>query len=241
MQPAQYAYSIRHDGRALASAARDNLDLRVPGCPEWDVRALVRHMGGVHRFWGTIAERRLDHPDKIGEVPIPDGDDELLEWFEQGVEWLAALLWDPDPYAEVWTWARNKNIGFIQRRMAQETAVHRWDAQSAAGLEEPIEQILAVDGVDEILDTFIPAQGSPITGAGETILLFEIDGDMEWPLKLGREGLELSLESEGADVEARGTASDLLLMLWGRVPVSDLEVIGNEPLLQRFVDALDTE
>ena len=241
VQPAQYAYSIRHDGRALAAAARDNFDLRVPGCPEWDVRALVRHTGGVHRFWGTIAEKRLDHPDKVGEISIPDDDRELLEWFEEGVEWLADMLWDPDPHAPVWTWARNKNIGFIQRRMAQETAVHRWDAQSASGLEDPIEQILAVDGVDEVLDTHVPAQEAPITGAGETVLLFESDGDMEWPLKLGREGLELSIESDGADVEARGTASDLLLMLWGRLAVDDLEVSGDKALLQRLLDGIETD
>ena len=241
MQPAQYAYALRHDGRAFADAAQADLDLQVPCCPEWDVRALVGHTGGVHRFWGTIAERQLDDPDEVGEIPVPKADDELLEWFREGVEWLANLLWNGDPGTHVWTWSKRKDVGFIQRRMAIETAIHRWDAQSAGGLEEPIEQLLAVDGIDEMFDTFVPAQGSPITGHGETILLFESDSDVEWPLRVTREGLEMSPDDDRPDVEVRGTASDLLLLLWGRVSLEDVEVVGDSALLQRLLDTLETD
>ena len=241
MQPAQYAYALRHDGRALARAAQGDLDLQVPCCPDWDVRALVIHTGRLHRFWGTIAQRQLDDPERVGEISIPEADDDVLEWFREGVEWLSDLLWNAEPGAHVWTWSKRKDIGFIQRRMAHETAIHRWDAQSAGGLEEPIEQLLAVDGIDEMFDTFVPAQGSPITGTGEAILLFESDSDAEWPLRLTREGLELSPDADDPDVEARGTASDLLLMLWGRVPPEDIEVVGDASLLQRLLDALKTE
>ena len=41
--------------------------------------------------------------------------------------------------------------------MAHETAVHRWDAQLATGLAEPLESKLAGDTVAEVLDTFLPA------------------------------------------------------------------------------------
>ena len=60
-----------------------------------------------------------------------------------------------DPATPVWTWATQKNIGFIQRRMCQETAVHRWDAEHAGGRDHSIEPGLAVDGIDEFLDYFI--------------------------------------------------------------------------------------
>ena len=241
MQPAQYAYALRHDGRALAEAAQTDLALPVPCCPEWDVSALLRHLGGVHRFWGTIAEKRLDDPERVGEIRIPGPDDELLEWFREGVEWLTDVLWNAEPGTAVWTWSKRKDIGFIQRRMAHETAIHRWDAQSASGLEEPLEQLLAVDGIDEMFDTFVPAQGAPITGSGETILLFESDADVEWPLLLTREGLELTRDIDSPDVEVRATASDLLLLLWGRVPVEDVEVVGDSALLRHLLDALETD
>lgn len=205
------------------------------------MRALVKHTGRVHRLWGTIAERQLDDREKVGEIPIPEADGDLVDWFREGVEWLADLLWHAEPGTHVWTWSKRKDIGFVQRRMAHETAIHRWDAQSAVGWEDPIEQLLAVDGIDEMFDTFVPAQRSPITGVGETILLFESDSDAEWPLRLTRAGLELALDTDGADVEARGTASDLLLMLWGRVSPDDLEVVGDAALLRRLLDALDTD
>lgn len=37
-----------------------------------------------------------------------------------------------------------------------------------------------------------------------------------------------------ADVVARGTASDLDLFVWGRVPPSALEVTGDASLLERW-------
>ena len=38
-------------------------------------------------------------------------------------------------------------MGFVIRRMAQETAIHRWDAESAAGTVTPVESTLASDGI----------------------------------------------------------------------------------------------
>src|ERR671938_68607 len=53
--------------------------------------------------------------------------------------------WNPAPQA--------KRVEYWYRRMAHETALHRWDAQMAVGLGEPIEAKLAADGVTEVLDT----------------------------------------------------------------------------------------
>ena len=38
-----------------------------------------------------------------------------------------------DPRQPNWTWSSDHTAGFVIRRMAQETAVHRWDADDAAG------------------------------------------------------------------------------------------------------------
>ena len=45
-------------------------------------------------------------------------------------------------------------------------------------------------------------------------------------------------EHAKGDVAARGTASDLLLFLWGRVPATALEVFGDAALLDRFRSAI---
>ena len=52
----------------------------------------------------------------------------------------------------MWTWTPDHTVGFWSRRMAHEVAVHRWDAQGAAGDPSPIERELAVDGIQEVFD-----------------------------------------------------------------------------------------
>jgi len=39
----------------------------------------------------------------------------------------------------------------------------------------------------------------------------------------------------------RGTASDLLLFLWGRIPASQLEVFGDAALLNRYVELVPSD
>ena len=48
----------------------------------------------------------------------------------------------------------------------------------------------------------------------------------------------MTAEHAKGDVAARGTASDLLLFLWGRVPADTLEVFGDADLLARFRQAI---
>ena len=51
--------------------------------------------------------------------------------------------------------ASDKTAGFVLRRMAHETAVHRLDAERAAGREHTIDADLASDGIDEFLFEFL--------------------------------------------------------------------------------------
>jgi hypothetical protein len=52
---------------------------------------------------------------------------------------------------------------------------------------------------------------------------------------VGRDGAyAVSREHAKGDVAARGSASDLLLFLWGRVSAERLEVFGDAELLARF-------
>jgi hypothetical protein len=70
---------------------------------------------------------------------------------------------------------------FWFRRMAHETAVHRWDAQLAVRLPEPLESKLAADTVAEALDTFLPSgrQRSPHNLTG-LVHLTATDLGQEW-------------------------------------------------------------
>ena len=98
----RYMELLRSDGEALLEAARSDLDRHVPSCPEWTARELLIHMGGVHRFWGDIAARRLADPSEARPDPPPD-DDSIVSWYEDGLERLVVTLSGADPHEPVWS------------------------------------------------------------------------------------------------------------------------------------------
>ena len=233
-----YASSLRRDGFELADAAEGRLDAPVPSCPEWSVADLVYHTGEVHDFWGQIAREGLLDPHETSTPPRPP-DEELLEWFRRGVERLAETLEYADPGRAVWSWSPQKNIAFIQRRMAQETAVHRWDAQAAVGAAKPIDPELARDGVDEFLDLFLPAEPEGLRGGRESVHLHSTDVPGEWLVRVDDGELSITREHAKGDAAVRAPASALLLLLWRRLPSSAVEVFGDRDALERFLARAD--
>ena len=233
-----YAAHLRRDGFQLADASEGNLERPVPACPGWDVAELVWHIGEVHHFWREVAARALQDP-RGYERPARPPNAELLEWFRRGVESLAETLEHADPDQRVWTWAPQKDVAFIQRRMAQETAVHRWDAQAATGNPGPIEPDLAVDGVDEFLDFFLPRDPEELQGPSASVHLHAADATGEWFVEWGDGAIEVRRDHAKADAAARGTASNLLLVLWRRLRPDDVEVFGDLQALQRFLSLAD--
>jgi uncharacterized protein (TIGR03083 family) len=235
MDDARFLDALRSEGAALADAARRGLGPAVPACPGWDVADLVRHTGMVHRHKTEIVRGRLAGPPRPWPPPLPP-DDELLGWYEAGLAELATLLEQEDPATRVWTWYRpDQTVGFWRRHMAHETAIHRVDAQSAHGEPEPVASDLAVDGVDELLDVMLAPglDGEAVGGRGESLHLHATDAEGEWLLRLLPAGVEVERGHGKGDAAARGTASDLHLFLYGRVPASRLETFGDPALLAR--------
>lgn len=231
--------AIRREGAALGAAAgAAGLEAAVPGCPGWTVADLVGHQGRLHR-WVTrlLEERPRFEPGFFGDVEVP-GAALLLDWYSAGVDPLADSLEAAGPDAEVWSWTAWHTAGFWARRMAHETAVHRWDAESAGGggrVVAAIDAAFAVDGVDEALDMLPFRPGTKdLAGGGETIHLHCTDTDGEWLIRLEPTGVAVTREHAKGDVAARGTASDLLLFLYGRIALDSLDVFGDSNLLTRW-------
>lgn len=228
MELEDYVAALRRDGARLAEAAAE-LTLPVPSCPEWTVGDLVWHIGEVHNFWLQMASG--EEPAARVDPERPD-DADLVPWFAEGVEKLASHLAGLDPATPAWTWSSQRDAGFIQRRMAQETAVHAWDALAAAGRDEPIERALAVDGIDELLTFFLAEE--PPAGLGE-VHLHTTDGPGEWLVTAGKDGWAITREHAKGAVAVRATASDLLLLLWRRKGAEVAQVFGDEELLGHFL------
>jgi uncharacterized protein (TIGR03083 family) len=218
------------------------LDAPVQACPGWDVARLVGHVGSVHR-WATVAVVTGAQPDRTALERPPREPEAIADWFDAGVGPLADALAAVDDDAPVWNFSAYPDVGrFWPRRQAQETAVHRWDAQRAVGQPEPIEAGLATDGIDELLEVW----GTMILGdrdgidIGGSVRLIATDGPAEpWTIWTDDGVFSVSRSDAGvtADVTVRGSASDLLLLLWRRLPADadQLTVEGDRRILDRWL------
>ena len=234
MQRADYIDAIRRDGGRLADAAEGRLDSPVPSCPGWDLAELVWHVGTTHAFWSGIATGTIVDLEHSAEPERP-GEDRLTGWFRAGVAQLADTLGALEPATPAWTWSSDHTAGWIQRRMAQETAVHGWDGVRAAGRDEPIETRLAVDGVDEFLDVFLPGRPEQLQGPPHSVHLHATDAGGEWLVEVGDGAYRLERAHVRGDAAVKAPASDLLLLLWRRRSPDDVEVHGDRSELDRFL------
>ncbi|MDX6197017.1 MAG: hypothetical protein QOJ79_168 [Actinomycetota bacterium] len=209
--------TIRREADAFLAAARRGLAPQVPGCPEWTVRELTHHLGSVHRFHNRHVVRGVTEPPQEWAAELP-ADADLLEWFDDSCNELLVTLRSIDPQLPAWNWARHtpQVAAFWPRRMALETAVHRWDAESAHQDANGIDIELAVDGIDEMLTVIGPAHTKPDFPSG-TVAIRPTDTDAAWAVRMAPDTFEVLTEVPAApDAVLAGTATALLLALWGR-------------------------
>lgn len=226
------------DGARMATLARGDLEAPVPTCPDWTLANLVEHTGFVHR-WQTEAARvdRGEFPDGALWRHGPAGGQTLAEWFQAGVDAAVATMSAIDPGEPRWTWAApGQTAQWYFRRIAQETLVHRIDAELAAGVDVgAVDPAFAVDGVDEVCDVFMPAAtGQAIGGNGETLHLHATDAEGEWLFTMHADRVDVARGHAKGDAAVRATARDLLLLVWGREPLGDIELFGDEDVVSRF-------
>ncbi|MGW6399321.1 maleylpyruvate isomerase family mycothiol-dependent enzyme [Streptomyces sp. NPDC055134] len=234
---------------AIASAP--SLDVQVPTCPEWTLLDLMRHLGKVHRFWAaTVAAGPSDAPpaETASEgAPTASGDREtLLAWLAASTQQLLDALREADPDRGCWTWwgtsQSPQTSGAVARHQVQEIALHTYDAHITVGAPQPLPDEAALDGVDEFLSTCC-ATTSPWPHEPAAVELHATEG-RSWRLSLSADGARISrLPTPGAspatapgegpdtaDASLRGTAGELVLALYSRIPVDSLKLEGDRRL-----------
>jgi hypothetical protein len=130
----------------------------------------------------------------------------------------------PDEPSVTW-YEPEQTVGFWIRRMAQETVIHRVDAEQAVA--QPLAEIpddLAVDGIDELLERFL-AYGShrwhedfaPVLPPAGVAPVLVRAGGRGWLVRADPGGVEIQ-EAAGADAPSRigGDPVPMLLWLWRR-------------------------
>ena len=224
MRVDEYLPLLRRTNARFADAAAEAVLARgwtapVPGCPGWHLDDLVWHLTEVQAFWTWMVRTRAADPSSYA-APARRPSDELLGFFAAQSAELETVLHGADPAERVWTWARQKDVAFVLRRQLQEAVVHTVDVEQVLGDVRPIPADVGLDGIDEWLDVMVPAalpEGPP--PEAHPVVLHAVDADAERTLFPGSRPFPIAALT--------GTAGDLLLALWRRVPLEVLTVDGD--------------
>jgi uncharacterized protein (TIGR03083 family) len=216
--------NLEHDLNRIAVVTHD-LTAPVPTCPGWDLGRLVGHLGRVHRMALAVLTTGAMKPAPPDQLEAPPADhDQLRAYFSTSSRELVSTLRSIDPEFPCWTFlSEPHNAAFWIRRQSQEHAVHRFDAESAVSDASPIPADIAIDGIDEyfIIQNLRALPNKPEFALGGSVHLHAIDDGLdgtlgEWMIFHQAGQLVITNEHGKGDAAIRGTASDLLLGLWGR-------------------------
>jgi uncharacterized protein (TIGR03083 family) len=236
---AELLTAVRREGEGIHSAASLGCDADVPTCEEWVVGDLVAHVARIYLYVAHIVSNRLTEvPEKRPDLP----DGELIDVFADALDEVVAALQEADADTAVWNWSETSdNVAmFWARRMAHESSVHRFDAQAAHGVVQPIDAELAGDGLDELIDTVAPRVygRDSITGPTGTVTMQSSDNGA-WHLSLEPDGLTRLEVLSDPLVTVRATSSALLLASYSRMPWTSLEATGDTELLTAWTTAMN--
>ncbi|MEV8592335.1 maleylpyruvate isomerase family mycothiol-dependent enzyme [Streptomyces sp. NPDC052012] len=228
MDTAWFLGILDKEGQLLATAAEEaGADAVVPTCPGWRIRDLLRHTGVVHRWAAGFVAEGHTAPRPMGEEPALDGP-ELVAWYRDSHRRLVDTLAGAAPDVECFTFLPGapSALAFWTRRQAHETAVHRFDAESArGGASTPVGTDFAVDGIDELLRGFHARRKSRVRSETPRVLRVRVtDADAVWTVRVSQDPPVTVRGADGeagGDVECElsGPAEQLYLALWNRAPV----------------------
>ncbi|WP_432980854.1 maleylpyruvate isomerase family mycothiol-dependent enzyme [Dactylosporangium sp. CA-233914] len=253
MERSRLLQCLAADYMRLREVAGAGLTAKVPSCPGWTVADLVRHVGQVYLHKAEVLRtgawpEQWPPPEIATENPIAlldRGYGAVTHEFSRRGDADHALTWhDPDQTVKFWI-----------RRMAQESVIHRLDAELAHHTESaPIPPDLARDGIDEVLrlflsygshtwqEDFAPALSKAtgydirIQAAGDPAVITDA-----WLIRTGSEGVSVTSASPNRtiadsqpDATVTGPPAEILRWLWAREsnPTTDvhqpIRVEGNE-------------
>ncbi|MGY0007551.1 maleylpyruvate isomerase N-terminal domain-containing protein [Micromonospora sp. I033] len=170
-----------------------------------------------------------------GNDPIGDG-----PWSQRVVRDL-----QHHPDRGCWTWWGDspspQTSGAWARRQVPEIAVHTYDAQLTVGAPQSLSDEVALDRFDDCQFTLCATTAAwPHQPA---VVDYHATEGRSWRLRLSRNGARVARLGEPAagealdtaDASARGTASNLVLMFYGRIPLDSLKLEGNRRIFDQLI------
>jgi uncharacterized protein (TIGR03083 family) len=224
----------------LAAARVADPAAPVPTCPGWTADDLAHHVAQVYLHKAeAIRLRAWPQP-----WPPERGPESAAVTLATSWAALTAQLDARDPSDPAKTWYEpDQTVGFWIRRMAQETVIHRIDAQLAA--EQPVTPIpadLADDCVDEVLTVFLDhgskAWTDDFAGAFDVVdsRMVEIASPARsWLVVATGSGVDVTDSAQGTPAaRVEGDAESLARWLWNRGGAGGVTVSGDESLVDQL-------
>ncbi len=232
-----------------AVASAPGLDVPVPTCPGWTLADLARHIGEGRRKWAAVVAAGPAAAPPPGSAweggPAASRESEALPaWLAASTQELLDALRAAGPDRGCWTWwgtsQSPQTSGAVARHQLQELAVHTYDAQVTVGAPEPLPDAVALDGVDEFLSTCC---ATTVAWPHEPAVVdYHATEGRSWRLRLSADGARVArlpppgaTAATAADASARGTAAELVLVFYGRVPVDSLKLDGDRRLFDLLI------
>jgi uncharacterized protein (TIGR03083 family) len=231
---------------AELAAVLDRVDpaAAVPNCPGWTLADLALHIGAGQRWAASIVLSGVfQKRPEVLRTTISWAD-----WYAGTTAALTAALRAVDPDEPCWNFAPvDQRAGFWSRRRMHETVIHLVDAvqaeappdQRAASGLAVVPAAIGADGVDEVLGVFLPrmlARGAEPAVTRQVGIRATDTGD-EWTLTPVPAGDRPRVDRGQATGEAvvSGTAAELDLCLWKRLPAEVLAVDGDRAVAAAFL------
>lgn len=201
----------------------------VPTCPGWSVSDLVGHLGGIHRWAAAI----VLSGQWIKELTVT-AQQPFAEWYAGTATSLLTALQAVDADEPTPNFTRRDEVAaFWPRRQLHETTVHAVDAAIALGKPEyswRVDPEVAADGIAEVLRVFLPRmmdRGAAVALPG-SIRLEATDLDLSWTFGPGDDNNPVQVTAQDIEAEgvAQGSAVELYLVLWNRLPIERLHIEG---------------
>ncbi|GAA1178641.1 uncharacterized protein (TIGR03083 family) [Kitasatospora gansuensis] len=229
-----------------AVASAPSLDVQVPTCPDWTLLDLVRHLGEGRRAWAaTVAAGPAATTKATPEAAptMPAEREAQLSWLAESAQEMLDALRAAGPDRGCWTWwdmsQSPQTCGAVARHQLHEIAMHTYDAQVTVGAAQPLPTEVALDGAEEFLSTCCATPSA--WPHKPTAFDFHATEGRSWRLTVDGAGARFTrlpapattadddLDAVGAAVH--GTASELVLFMYDRLPADSLRIDGDAGLI----------
>ncbi|MFD9706411.1 maleylpyruvate isomerase N-terminal domain-containing protein [Lentzea sp. NPDC059081] len=206
----------------------------VPTRPGWTVQDLVVHLA---RFLETSTDYLRTGSRTQVQPPPPPAGLSPLEYLDLQLTAAAEILAAVPGNRPVWTFSpAAPDLAWVwHRRVAHETVLRRFDAQTVVRQVAGTDPDLCVDGIDEVLTTIVAAklEGDVPNIAPGTATVRTTDLPESWSISLTPDEVpevRAAAPGEEGDALVTGEAELVYFWLWNRMNLKEMS--GDQRVLE---------